>query len=193
MAGEAVKQYISKNINKAKTDTGRKRMAISLAFLKQTMTRESFEAYCRSLNGQRGFVPAANKDGKPVYAAATVAEERFIDPKTVGTVDEVYKDAMERLALVSQDKAELDHRDLAIVTALADLRKKGDGDKAVEPTALQAEIRKIQSDKRFRDAVKKDGAKELVDKAWAGQLDALEGYSRPYKENTEKEQDAVQL
>ena len=179
VAGEAVKQYIGKNINKAKSETGRKRMAISLAFLKQTMTKESFEAYCRSLNGQRGFVPAVNKDGEPAYDAATVAQERFIDPRLVGTVDEVYKETKERLSLVSQDKAALDPRDLAIMTAVAALKKKGSGDMAVEPAALQEEIRKIQSDKRFRDAVKKDVAKELVDKAWAGQLDALEGYSRP--------------
>ena len=179
VAGEAVKQYIGKNINKAKSETGRKRMAISLAFLKQSMTRESFEAYCRSLNGQRGFVPAENKDGKPVYGAATVAQERFIDPRTVGTVDEVYKETKERLSLVSQDKAALDPRDLAIMTAVAALKKKGSGDMAVEPAALQEEIRKIQSDKRFRDAVNKSNAKELVDKAWNGQLDTLEGYSRP--------------
>ena len=179
VAGEAVKQYIGKNINKAKSETGRKRMAISLAFLKQTMTKESFEAYCRGLNGQRGFVPAVNKDGEPAYDAATVAEDRFIDPRTVGTVDEVYKETKERLALVSQDKAELDPRDLAMLTALAALKKKGNGELAVEPTALQSEIRKIQSDKRFRDAVAKDGAKDLVDKAWAGHLDTLEGYAQP--------------
>ena len=179
VAGEAVKQYIGKNINKAKSETGRKRMAISLAFLKQTMTKESFEAYCRSLNGQRGFVPAVNKDGEPAYDAATVAQERFIDPRLVGTVDEVYKETKERLSLVSQDKAALDPRDLAIMTAVAALKKKGSGDLAVEPAALQEEIRKIQSDKRFRDAVNKDGAKDLVDKAWNGQLDTLEGYSRP--------------
>ena len=179
VAGEAVKQYIGKNINKAKSETGRKRMAISLAFLKQTMTKESFEAYCRSLNGQRGFVPAVNKDGEPAYDAATVAQERFIDPRTVGTVDEVYKETKERLSLVSQDKAALDPRDLAIMTAVAALKKKGSGDLAVEPAALQEEIRKIQSDKRFRDAVANDGAKDLVDKAWAGQLDTLEGYGQP--------------
>ena len=179
VAGEAVKQYIGKNINKAKSETGRKRMAISLAFLKQTMTKESFEAYCRGLNGQRGFVPAVNKDGEPAYDAATVAQERFIDPRTVGTVDEVYKETKERLSLVSQDKAALDPRDLAIMTAVAALKKKGSGDLAVEPAALQEEIRKIQSDKRFRDAVAKDGAKDLVDKAWAGHLDTLEGYAQP--------------
>ena len=179
VAGEAVKQYIGKNINKAKSETGRKRMAISLAFLKQTMTKESFEAYCRSLNGQRGFVPAVNKDGEPAYDAATMAQERFIDPRTVGTVDEVYKETKERLSLVSQDKAALDPRDLAIMTAVAALKKQGSGDMAVEPAALQEEIRKIQSDKRFRDAVNKDGAKDLVDKAWNGQLDTLEGYAQP--------------
>ena len=154
-------------------------MAISLAFLKQTMTKESFEAYCRSLNGQRGFVPAVNKDGEPAYDAATVAQERFIDPRLVGTVDEVYKETKERLSLVSQDKAALEPRDLAIMTAVAALKKKGSGDMAVEPAALQEEIRKIQSDKRFRDAVKKDNAKELVNRAWNGQLDTLEGYGQP--------------
>ena len=36
-----------------------------------------------------------------------------------------------------------------------------------------------QQVKRFRDAMANDGAKDLVDKAWAGHLDTLEGYGQP--------------
>ena len=41
MATETIKQYVGKNINKAESDTGKKRMAISLAFLKQSMTKDA--------------------------------------------------------------------------------------------------------------------------------------------------------
>ena len=175
MAAETVKRYVGKNINKAKSDAGKKRMAISLAFLKQTMTKDAFEAYCNGLNAQRGLIPTTGKDGKLHY---DVTNERCIDPKAIGTVDEVYKETKERLALVSQGKAELDPRDLAMMTALASLRKKG-GDKAVEQSTLQAEIAKVEQDPRFKDALKKDTPETLIDKAWKQQLDTLEGYAQP--------------
>ena len=179
MAAETVKQYVGKNINKAKSDAGKKRMAISLAFLKQTMTKDAFEAYCSALNAQRGFVPTVGENGKPVY---NTKDDRYIDPKTVGTVDEVYNETRERLALVSQGKAELDARDLAMMTALSALRKKGGGDKAVEKSALEAEIKKVEQDPRFREALKNDARETLIDKAWKKQLDTLEGYAQPAKQ-----------
>ena len=175
MATETIKQYVGKNINKAESDAGKKRMAISLAFLKQTMTRDAFEAYCNGLNAQRGLVPTQGKDGKLHY---DVTNERCIDPKAIGTVDEVYNETKERLALVSQGKAKLDPRDLAMMTALASLRKKG-GDKAVEQSALQAEIAKVEQDPRFKEALKNDTPETLIDKAWKKQLDTLEGYAQP--------------
>ena len=180
-AGETVKAYIAKNINKAESDAGKKRMAISLAFLKQTMTKDAFEAYCNNLNVQRGLTPTAGKDGKLLF---DVTNDRCIDPKAIGTVDEVYNETRERLALVSQGKAELDPRDLAMMSALTALREKGGGDKAVEQSALQAEIVKVEKDERYRNALKNDSPETLIQKAWTGQLNKLEGYAQPaQKEN----------
>ena len=180
-AGETVKAYVAKNINKAESDAGKKRMAISLAFLKQTMTKDAFEAYCNNLNVQRGLKPTVGKDGKLHF---DVTDKRCIDPKAIGTVDEVYNETKERLALVSQGKAELEPRDLAMMTALTALREKGGGDKAVEQSALQAEIEKVEKDSRFREALKNDSPETLIGKAWTGQLNTLEGYARPaQKEN----------
>ena len=184
LAAETVKAYVSKNIKKAESATGKKRMAISLAFLKQTMTKSAFEAYCNALNAQRGLTPTVGKDGKPVY---DVTNDRCIDPKAIGTVDEVYNETKERLSLVSQGKAELDPRDLAMMTALSSLREKGGGDKAVEKSALEAEIRKVESDKRFREALKTGKSEELIEKAWHSRLDTLEGYAQPVRQNAQQQ------
>ena len=190
MAMETVKRYVAKNIGKAKSDTGKKRMALSLAFLKQTMTKDAFAAYCSALNAQRGFTPTVGENGKPVY---DTKDDRYIDPKTVGTVDEVYSETRERLSLVSQGKAELDTRDLAMMTALSALRKKGGGDQAVEKSALEAEIKKVEADPRFREALKNDAPETLINKAWTKQLDALEGYAQPAPQPEAAQQNAPQI
>ena len=190
LAAETVKQYVAKNIGEARSDTGKKRMAISLAFLKQTMTPAAFRAYCNGLNAQRGFMPITVENGKPVY---DTKNDRYIDPKTVGTVDEVYNETRERLSLAAQGKAEFDPRDLAMMTALSSLKKKGGGDSTVEKSALEAEIAKVEKDSRFKDALKNDTPEALIDKAWAKQLDALEGYAQPAPAAPTAQQSAPQI
>ena len=69
-----------------------------------------------------------------------------------------------------------------MMTALSALRKKG-GDKAVEKSALEAEIKKVEQDPRFREALKNDSQEVLIDKAWKKQLDTLEGYAQPAKQD----------
>ena len=66
-----------------------------------------------------------------------------------------------------------------MLTALPRLKNRSGGDKAVEQGALQAEIEKVQADPRFREAVAKDSREELVDKAFYGNLNTLEGYAEP--------------
>ena len=190
LATETVKRYVAKNIRKAKSDTGKARMALSLAFLKQTMTKAAFEAYCSGLNAQRGFTPNPGENGKLVY---NTTDDRYIDPKTVGTVDEVYNETRERLGAVARGEAELDTRDLAMMTALSALRKNGGGDQVVEKSALEAEIKKVEKDPRFRDALKNDTSEVLIDKAWKKQLDTLEGYAQPALEAPAAQQNAPQI
>ena len=169
VAAETVKAYVSKNINRAKSEVGRERMAISLAFLKQTMTPASFQAYCASLDAQR-------------RAAGDTSPNRRIDPKNIGTVDEVYRETLERVheVAVKGDGTKPDARDLAMLTALSRLKQRGGpdgGNRAVEQRDLQEEIEKVQSDRRFQDAVRDNSAEELINKAWYGSLNKIEGYA----------------
>ena len=180
LAAETVKKYVAKNINWAKSATGQKRMAISLAFLKQTMTKGSFEAYCRNLNGLRGI------------ALNDTTNKRFIDPRTIGTVDEVYEEAKERVR-TTPENAKPDPRDLAMLTALSKLKERGGGNKAVEQDALQTEIEKVQADKRFQDSITKDSREDLVNKAFYGQLNKVEGYAAPAQVPEIHQQQAQQL
>ena len=169
VAADAVMKYVAKNINKAKSEVGRERMSISLAFLKQTMLPERFRAYCANLNAQRG-IPQND-----------VTNERYIDPRTIGTVNEVYEETRERIRKVTEreDGAKPDPRDLAMLTALSRLSQRGGGDKAVEQGALQEEIGKVQSSPQFQRAMQRDSADELIRKAFYGSLKSLDGYEKP--------------
>jgi hypothetical protein len=167
--GGCCHEICGQNINKAKSEVGRERMAISLAFLKQTMLPERFRAYCANLNAQRG-IPQND-----------VTNERYIDPRTIGTVNEVYEETRERVRKVTEreDGAKPDPRDLAMLTALSRLGQRGGGDKAVEQRALQEEIAKVQSSPQFQRAMQRDSADELIRKAFYGSLKSLDGYEKP--------------
>lgn len=177
VAGETVKRYIQKNIHKAKSATGRARMAIALAFLKQTMVPEKFEAYCNTLNGLR-------QKGKPAMQAD---DPRYFDPRTVGTIDQVYHDCRERIASISRehqgnDLPKPDARDLAMLTALSRMKVRAGaegGRLAVDKADLEAEISAVQADRRFQEAYRDRSGKELIDRSFFGTLDSLEGYSAP--------------
>ena len=176
LAAETVKRYVAKNINKAKSDAGKNRMSISLAFLKQTMTPASFQAYCNALNVQRqAEIPHTIGENGIEFDRTS---DRYINPREIGTVDEVYNETKERIAAVKDGKKP-DARDLAMLTALSELKKRGSGDQAVEKSALEAEIKKVQQDPRFRSAIEKDSAEDLINKAWYGSLNKLEGYAQP--------------
>ena len=165
VAAETVKKYVAKNLKWASSATGRERMAISLAFLKQTMLPEKFKAYCTALNAQR-------------HAAGDTSEKRRIDPNCIGTVDEVYAETRERIR-TTPDDARPDPRDLAMLTALSSLKKRGGGDKAVEQASLQEEIEKVQASPDFKKAVAEDSTEALVNKAFYGALDTVDGYAKP--------------
>ena len=190
VATEAVKQYVAKNIHKAKSDVGKKRMAISLAFLKQTMTPANFQAYCNALNAQRqAEIPHTIGQNGIEYDRTS---DRYIDPREIGTVDEVYNETKARIAAV-EDGKKPDARDLAMLTALSEMRKHGGGDQAVEKSALEAGVRKVQQDPRFRSAIEKDSAEDLINKAWYGGLNKVEGYAQPAPKAPTAQQDAPQI
>lgn len=165
VAAETVKKYVAKNLKRASSATGKERMAISLAFLKQTMLPEKFKAYCAALDAQR-------------RAAGDTSAKRRIDPKCIGTVDEVYAETRERIR-TTPDNARPDPKDLAMMTALSSLKKRGGGDKAVEQAALQEEIEKVQASPDFKKAVAENSTDELINKAFYGALDTMDGYAKP--------------
>lgn len=164
VAADAVMKYVQKNINKAKSEVGRERMALSLAFLKQTMTPRRFEAYCAQLNGLRH--------------TTDVTDKRYIDPKAIGTVNEVYEETRERIR-TTPENARPDPRDLAMLTALSLMKAQGGGDRSVEQGTLQEQIEKVQANRHYREALQKDSREELINKAFYGNMDTLEGYAEP--------------
>ena len=179
LAADAVQKYVAKNLNKAKSAVGMTRMAVSLAFLKQTMSRESFAAYCNNLNALRGMKGTINEENKLSY---NVNEPRCIEPDTVGTVGEVYHTFRERFheyAAGSMKDKEIAPRDIAMLTALKNLEKKGGSDLVVEHEALVAELEKVQKDRRFQNALSTKSRVELIEMAWGGNFDTLDGYTRP--------------
>ena len=185
VAAETVKAYVAKNINWAKSEVGRERMAISLAFLKQTMPPASFQAYCATLDAQR-------------RATGDLSPYRRINATDIGTVDEVYNETLERIHKVAEkgDGTKPDSRDLAMLTALSRLKERGGrngGDKVVEQRALLEEIEKVQGDRRFQDAVRDNSAEELINKAWYGSLKKLEGYAAPAPTGPVEQAEQVQL
>ena len=190
VAAETVKRYVAKNINKAKSDAGKLRMSTSLAFLKQTMTPACFQAYCNTLNAQRqAEIPHTIGQNGIEYDRTS---DRYIDPREIGTVDEVYNETRERIGAV-KDGQKPDARDLAMITALSELKKRGGGDLAVEKSALEAEIKKVQQDPRFRSAIEKDSAEDLINKAWYGGLNKVEGYAQPAPKAPTAQQEAPQI
>lgn len=180
LATETVKRYVAKNIGEAKHATGKTRMACSLAFLKQTMSKEQFRIYCSILNEQRHI-------GKPITANGVEydkANPRAFIPEEIGTISEVYAETRERFYHLYDEETGFkmpSARDLALLTALKKLEAKanGDGSVAVEHEALQAEIEKIQADRRFQDAIHNRSAHELIVMACDGNLNTLAGYTAP--------------
>ena len=188
LATEPVKAYVQKNLKKAESAVGKTRMACALAFLKQTMSKESFQIYCNNLNVLRGIKNTITTDGM----AFDKSEPRCIDPETIGTVGEVYKTFRDKFHDYAIGDKEIDPRDLATMTALKSLQAKGkDGEKLiVEHEALQAEIEKVQKDKRFQDALKTRSREELIEMAWGGNIDTLAGYAKPLNVEQQKRVDA---
>lgn len=84
LAGETVKAYVTKNLNKARSAVGRTRMACSLAFLKQTMPEAVFRAYCNTLNLQRGIPRMIGQEQEGLAFENT--DPRCIVPEEIGTV-----------------------------------------------------------------------------------------------------------
>ena len=181
LAADTVKKYVAKNLSKAKSAAGMTRMAVSLAFLKQTMSKESFEAYCSNLNGLRGIKSNKGDNG---LISFDKNNPRCIEPDTIGTVKEVYQNFRERFheysAGTMQDKP-IDPRDIAMLTALKNLQAKSKNGEnlVVEHEALVAELEKVQKDKRFTNAMKTKSREELLEMAWGGNFDTLDGYSKP--------------
>ena len=181
LAADALQKYIAKNLRKAKSATGMTRMAISLAFLKQTMSKEGFQAYCDSLNVLRGIKHSMGGNRRLSFQSD---DPRCIEADTVGTVGEVYQTFRERFHEYSagsmQDK-EIDPRDIAMLTALKNLQAKSRDGKnlVVEHEALCAELEKVQKDRRFQDAIKNKSREELIEMAWGGNCDTIDGYSKP--------------
>lgn len=180
LATETVRAYVAKNVSEAKHATGRTRMACSLAFLKQTMSREQFRAYCNALNMQRGVGSQITANG----IEYDKTNPRAFIPEEIGTISEVYADTRERFYHLYDEETGFKMppaRDLALLTALKRLQAKanGNGDLAVEHEALQEEIEKVQADRRFQAAIHNRSAHELIEMACGGNLDTLAGYADP--------------
>ncbi len=195
VAAETVKRYVSKNLNKAKSAVGITRMSCALAFLKQTMSPESFKAYCANLNGLRGIHPQLIVENGNEYDRSN---PRCIVPDEIGTIEEVYKNARERLTRYAHNEnIEIDTRDIAILTALKNIERSNPADgknKIVEHETLQAEIARIQNNREFRNLCRTTPRDELIMMAWEHNFDTTmtpvlndEQKSRVAKERQDKE------
>lgn len=200
LAGEIVKEYIAKNLNAAKSAVGMTRMACSLAFLKQTMSENSFRVYCNSLNRLRNIPERITEDAEFGFDKTA---PRCIVPDEIGTVKEVYQTAKKRIETLSREEKAPTPRELAILTALKNLQQRSrDGENTVvEHEALQAEIVKVQRDPRFAEVLKRPVNEQLM-MAWEGNLDTLEGCraglkpdqeARIHEENEKKAAEAKRL
>ena len=166
LANETVGRYVTKNINKAKSAVGITRMSCALAFLKQTMSPDNFKIYCANLNGLRGILPRQIQENGDAYDRTN---PRAIIADEIGTIDEVYHNARERLTRYAQnDNLEIDTRDIAILTALKNIERNSPekGNKIVEHETLQAEIKKIQNNREFQNLCKTTPRDELIMMAW---------------------------
>ena len=164
-------------------------MATSLAFLKQTMSKASFEAYCIGLNGTRGIKYTIGEGGKINYDRNN---PRCIEPDTIGTVEEVYNTFHERFHEYKvgtlKDK-DIDPRDIAMLTALKNLEEKNKKlgkNLVVEHEALCEELEKVQKDPRFKEAIKNKSRDELIEMAWWNHLDTIDGYTKPLPPDKQK-------
>ena len=181
LAGETVKAYVAKNLQKAESAVGMTRMACAMAFLKQTMSKEGFEAYCTALNAQRHI-----KQVPPGSLKFDKTEPRCFVPDEIGTVQEVYNTVRERFFHLYDEETGFkapDPRDLAMLTALKNLQAKAGVNEnlVVEHEALQKEIEKVQADRRFQDALKNHTAHELIEMAGGHNLDTISGYAEDLK------------
>lgn len=181
LAGETAKAYVAKNLQKAESAAGMTRMACAMAFLKQTMSKESFAAYCSALNAQRRI-----KQVPPNSLNFDKTEPRCFVPDEIGTVREVYNTVRERFFHLYDEETGYkapDPRDLAMLTALKNLQAKAGGNEnlVVEHEALQKEIEKVQADRRFQDALKNHSAHELIEMAGGHNLDTISGYAEDLK------------
>ena len=180
LAQEPVKQYVEKNLNAATSAVGKTRMACSLAFLKQIMAADAFRAYCANLNVLRRIPGEPGENGALAFDKTN---PRCIEPDEIGTVSEVYQTAMERIQACARQNKMPPERDIAMLTALRSMEaKSGDGgDLVVEHETLQAEIERVRKDRRFQDAVHGKTAFELFEMARGGNIDTLEGYTKPLR------------
>ena len=181
LAGETVKAYVAKNLQQAESAVGMTRMACAMAFLKQTMSKEAFEAYCSGLNIQRRI-----KQVPPNSLNFDKTEPRCFVPDEIGTVKEVYNTVRERFFRMYDEETGFkapDPRDLAMLTALKNLQAKAGNNEnlVVEHEALQKEIEKVQADRRFRNALQNRSAHELIEMAGGHNLDTLNGYAQPLR------------
>ena len=178
LAGETVKAYVAKNLQKAESAVGMTRMACAMAFLKQTMSKEAFAAYCSGLNVQRRI-----RQDPPNSLSFVKTEPRCFVPDEIGTVREVYNTVRERFFRLYDEETGYkapDPRDLAMLTALKNLQARAGGNEnlVVEHEALQKEIEKVQADRRFQDALKNRSAHELIEMAGGHNLDTVNGYAQ---------------
>lgn len=178
-AAEIVKKYVDKNKLEANSTTGANRMGYAMAFLKQTMSPNSFKTYCNSLNAFRRIPFDAN-------TTFDLTHPRAFDPHLIGTLDEIYAETRERIAAASRGKSpeEIEKpaaRDLAILTAVANLKQgagPNGGDKVFEKGQLEKEIAKVQADPRFQRTYANDNADTLINKSWWGNMKSLDDYDK---------------
>lgn len=184
LASEPAKQYVAKNLNEANSAVGKTRMACTLAFLKQTMPKKDFKSYCDGLNALRG-IKSEITDNALSYDKTN---PRCFVPEEIGTVKEVYEATRERFHTYAMENKTPPARDIALLTALKSMASKSaDGENlVVEHEALQAEIEKVQKDRRFVNAIQSKSPFELIERAWGGNFDSLNDYDKPLSEQAQQ-------
>ena len=184
LAAQPVKEYVRKNLQHATSAVGKTRMACSMAFLKQTMSAEEFRIYCNNLNALRG-IPNQVIGNRIEYDKS---HPRCFVPEEIGTAEEVYSAARERVSESAQKDEKPSARDLAIMTAIKTLQAKNRGKGGeegryliVEHEALQDEIEKVMRDPRFINAYQNRPNDELWEMGFHGNINTLQGYADPLR------------
>ena len=184
LAAQPVKEYVRKNLQHATSAVGKTRMACSMAFLKQTMSAEEFRIYCNNLNALRG-IPNQVIGNRIEYDKS---HPRCFVPEEIGTAEEVYNAARERVSESAQKDEKPSARDLAIMTAIKTLQAKNRGKGGeegkyliVEHEALQDEIEKVMRDPRFINAYQNRPNDELWEMGFHGNINTLQGYADPLR------------